>query len=132
VGLLLLFCAVVEDGRADHGDAHSERDRIVAADPGQLLLHDPALGDVEAAAAIGGRPGRRGPALGAHALFPELGVADDRITALDLGHAGAAAAQGLGEVGFEPFAGLGPEGVEFEIGRSVAHQCHTPMRSDEG
>src|SRR6185312_6168231 len=70
--LLLLLGAVLEQGRAEHRDAHAA-DRITRADPGHFLLKEAGL-IARQAAAVGFRPRRRAPAFVAHALAPELGV----------------------------------------------------------
>ena len=64
------------------------------------------------APAIFRRPGGNSPALGAHALFPELVVALDGDRRFGGGDVAAALQRG-GEVLRQPGLGLGAEGVEI-------------------
>src|SRR5579859_1227560 len=108
VALLLRLGAVFQERRAEHRGAHAGH-RIVGADAVHLLLQHARLGAGQAAAAIFGRPGRRAPALVGHPLFPQLAVGAQALGARD--HLHWLVRQRLGEVGLEPLARLGAEGV---------------------
>ena len=68
---LKLLRAKLENGRANHPHPKA-RQRRTRADPRQLLAQHLVLFLRKTATAILGRPVWRGPALGSHALQPEL------------------------------------------------------------
>ncbi len=124
VARLLLVRAVVEDGRADHGDAHAAAgDGVVGADLGQLLLQDPRLGVAETAAAVLLRPGRRPPALLAHALAPGERIAA-RLTAFHELAQARAAAQRFREVRLQPGSHFAPKGLQLQLACVVGHRVN--------
>ena len=120
--LLLLLGGVFQQHRAQHPDAEAAQGRpgLQAA---QFLVEDLVLFLGQPAAAILGRPHGRGPALGRHAVHPQLDVG--------IGIAGIAAApggvvfrhrrmQGRRIVGLQPGAGFSAEGFQFG-GAKVSH-----------
>ena len=119
--LLLLFGAVIHDGRTDHGHAHAGHQRVEGADGGHFLLQDPGLGLGETAAAILGRPGGGAPTLGAHGGLPLAHIAGGGGAVHQGQGQTLLAAQALREVGFQPVAGFLAEGFQFNVAAKIRH-----------
>jgi hypothetical protein len=124
--LLLSLVAVFQQHRAQHPDAE-RGERLAVFAGGQLLVQHAGLGRGEAGAAIFGRPGGGGVALG------RCGPHPDRLGVIGAGE-GAAAPDGFrvglglgvaklrGIVGFKPAAHFTPECVEVaaaEVGHGI-------------
>jgi len=120
--------AVVEDRRADHGDAHAEEERVEGAGLAHFLGQHAGLRAGEATAAVLGGPGGRGPALLADGLAPGRQVG---ALALAFGHGdGAFAGQGLGEVRLQPGLRLAAEVLELVVGSEVGHVASPALQSN--
>jgi hypothetical protein len=114
--LLLLFIGVFEQDGTKHPDAE-RGERGAGVDALHLLVEHDGFGFREAATAVFLRPGRRGPALGGHALEPDFRVRVDEFlvaAAPDDFVLDHRSAHGLRAVGFEPGARFGAE--LFDVG----------------
>jgi hypothetical protein len=122
--LLLGLGAVLQQGRAEHADAHAD-DGVHGADGRHLLLQGAGLVAGQAAAAVLGRPGRDAPTLGAHALLPEGEIAFRRLGRHDHRlERGEILAEGGGEIRLKPVAGFSPEAVESTVAK-IGHQKYS-------
>ena len=112
--LLLRLRAVLQQGRAQHGDAEGV-EGAAAPELSHFLAQHLGLRRAEAAAAVGGRPVRRGPAARGHAVQPlALRLAELRLSPAP-DHVGVAAhrrAHLRRAVGLQPGVRLRAEGLE--------------------
>jgi hypothetical protein len=126
VRALELLGAELEQRRSDHRQAETD-ERWAQAHRGHLLREDARLLLAQAAAAVGGRPGGRGPAARRHHLEPALDVGTREGRAPPAPARLLVLAQRrrhrLRSVGFQPGARLAPE--RFEI-------SHAPLSNAIG